>query len=73
LSAEYQKKFKANKKAWEFFNAQPPYVTKTCFFYVMSAKNEETRLRRLDRLIEASAKGERLGVLAAKPAKRAKA
>jgi hypothetical protein len=36
----------------------------------MSAKNEETRLRRLDRLIDASAKGERLGILAAKPKKK---
>ena len=71
LSPEYQRKFKANQKAWEFFKAQPPYITKTSAFYVMSAKNEETRLRRLDRLIDASAKGERLGILAAKPKKKA--
>ena len=63
LSPEYQKRFKVNKKAWEFFQAQPPYYTKVCSFWVMSAKKEETQLRRLDQLIEVSAKAERLGLL----------
>jgi uncharacterized protein YdeI (YjbR/CyaY-like superfamily) len=66
LSPEYQKKFAANKKAWEFFKAQPPYYTKVCSFWVMSAKKEETQLRRLDQLIEVSAKAERLGLLQSK-------
>jgi uncharacterized protein YdeI (YjbR/CyaY-like superfamily) len=66
LSAEYQKKFSANKQAWEFFKAQPPYYTKVCSFWVMSAKKEETQLRRLSQLIEVSAKGERLGLLQSK-------
>jgi uncharacterized protein YdeI (YjbR/CyaY-like superfamily) len=66
LSPEYQKQFKANKKAWQFFTAQPPYYTKVCSFWVMSAKKEETRLRRLNQLIEVSGKGERLGLLNSK-------
>jgi uncharacterized protein YdeI (YjbR/CyaY-like superfamily) len=70
LSAEYQKKFQANKKAWEFFKAQPPYYRRVCIFRVMEAKKEETQLRRLNELIEISAKGERLGLLnPKKPAK----
>ncbi len=69
LSAVYQKLFQANKEAWEFWKRQPPFYTKTCAFYVMSAKKEETQFRRLNRLIEASAKGERLGLLADKTKK----
>ncbi|HEY6804958.1 MAG TPA: YdeI/OmpD-associated family protein [Pyrinomonadaceae bacterium] len=63
LSAEYKKKFQMNKQAWEFFHAQPPYYVKVCSFWVMNAKKEETQLRRLDQLIDISAKNERLGLL----------
>ncbi len=52
--------FKANEQAWAFFNAQPPGYRKLCVFFVMEAKREETRARRLDRLIAASAKGKRM-------------
>jgi uncharacterized protein YdeI (YjbR/CyaY-like superfamily) len=61
LSAEYEKEFRKHKAAWEFFQAQPPFWKKTIYFWVMGAKQEETRLRRLARLIESSAKGERVG------------
>jgi uncharacterized protein YdeI (YjbR/CyaY-like superfamily) len=66
LSPEYQKQFKGNKKAWEFFQAQPGYFTRTSIFWVMSAKKDETRNRRLQQLIDASANGVRLGVITAK-------
>jgi len=69
LSPEFLKQFQANKKAWEFFQAQPPYLKRTCIFWVMSAKQEETRIRRLSSLIESSAKGERRGQLESKPKK----
>jgi hypothetical protein len=69
LSTEYQKLFQANKKAWEFWEKQPPYFTKLGAFYVMSAKKEETQRRRLNHLIDAAAKGKRLGVIEAKPSK----
>lgn len=52
--------FKRNKAAWKFYQAQPPYYRKTLNWYVLSAKQEATRLKRLDRLIEESAKGKRL-------------
>jgi uncharacterized protein YdeI (YjbR/CyaY-like superfamily) len=63
LSPEYKKKFQVNKTAWKFFQAQPPYYVKVCSFWVMSAKKEETQLRRLGQLIEVSARNERLGLL----------
>jgi uncharacterized protein YdeI (YjbR/CyaY-like superfamily) len=54
LEPDYEKRFKKSKKAWKFFEAQPPYYRKTLTFWVMSAKREETRLKRLNRLIEES-------------------
>lgn len=66
LSVEYEKKFRKTKGAWEYFQTYPPYLKKTVSYWVMSAKKEETRLARLRRLIESSAKGERIGVLPSK-------
>ena len=63
LSLEFQKILRANKKAWTFFNAQPPFYKRTIAFWVMTAKKEETQMRRLQRLIDSSARGERVGVL----------
>lgn len=57
LSAEYIRTFKTNKKAWRFFQDQPPWYRKTSGRWVMSAKKEETRLRRLATLIEDSSHG----------------
>lgn len=54
---------RANKKAASFFDAQPPGYRRTIVFWVMSAKKEETRARRMKHLIENSAKGVRLGLL----------
>ena len=55
-----EKKFKANKKAWAFFQAQPPYYRKLMTGWVNGAKQEETRLRRLDKLMAACESGRRL-------------
>ena len=52
--------FKANADAWTFFSAQPPGYRKLCVFFVMEAKKEETRVRRLERLIKVSSEGKRL-------------
>ena len=57
------RKFRANRKAWEFFQAQPPSYRKTVNWWVVSAKKEETRLKRLEQLIEESAAGRRIGLL----------
>lgn len=67
FSPEYEKKIRANKPAWEFFQKEPPSIRRTCIFWVMSAKKEETRLRRLEQLIDRAAKGIRSGVMETKP------
>ncbi len=63
LDKAYEKKFKRNKKAWDFFQSQPPSYRKPAFWWIMSAKQEETRLRRLDALIKDSEAGQRVGPL----------
>jgi uncharacterized protein YdeI (YjbR/CyaY-like superfamily) len=60
FSPELEAKFRAKKKAWKFFEAQPPGYRRLNTFRVMSAKQEETRIRRLEQLIEASEAGKRL-------------
>ena len=69
FSPEFEKKFRANKRAWQFFQNEPPSIRKVCVFWVMSAKKEETQLRRLDQLIASSAEGVRRGVLETKAKK----
>jgi uncharacterized protein YdeI (YjbR/CyaY-like superfamily) len=63
LHPAYAKRFKSNKKGWEFFNAQPDGYKRTATWWVMSAKREETRIRRLSTLIEDSNKGLRIAML----------
>jgi uncharacterized protein YdeI (YjbR/CyaY-like superfamily) len=62
LGAPYEAKLRANRKAWAFFRAQPPGYQRIGSLFVMSAKKEETRLRRLAVLIEESAAGRRIGL-----------
>lgn len=51
----YEKRFRANQEGWEFFQAQPPWYRRTATYWVISAKREETRSKRLASLIEDSA------------------
>ena len=60
LPDEYEARLKANRAAWDLWQAQSPSYRKTIMWWVVSAKREETRLRRLEQLIESSAKGSRL-------------
>jgi uncharacterized protein YdeI (YjbR/CyaY-like superfamily) len=53
-------RFKKNKTAWVFFEAQPPGYRKKVTWWVMSAKQDDTRDSRLARLIASSAAGKRL-------------
>jgi uncharacterized protein YdeI (YjbR/CyaY-like superfamily) len=55
------KQIRANKKAWAFFQAQPPYYRKQVTRWVISAKQEETRNKRMAALIKDSAAGRRMG------------
>jgi len=60
LEEPYASELKKHKKAWEFFEAQPPSYRKTLGWWVVNAKKEETRQARLKILIDASEKGKRL-------------
>lgn len=64
LDAARERRFRANRTAWEFFRAQPPGYQRTATFWVMSAKREDTRWSRLSRLMNDSEKGLRLGIIA---------
>ena len=55
--------FRANRKAWTFFEAQPPGYRRTAIWYVVSAVKEETRQRRLATLIQECADGRRIGIV----------
>ncbi len=60
LVEPYAGTLKRNKAAWKFFQAQPPSYRKVINWWIVSAKQEETRLKRLNKLIEESAAGRRL-------------
>jgi uncharacterized protein YdeI (YjbR/CyaY-like superfamily) len=60
LDGPYEKKLKQNTAAWAFFYAQPPSYRKAVGWWVVSAKHEATRLKRLQRLIRESARRKRL-------------
>ncbi|MDH4045758.1 MAG: YdeI/OmpD-associated family protein [Gemmatimonadota bacterium] len=64
LAPALAKRFRAAHAAWAFFQAQPPGYRRTATFWVMSAKRDETRERRLTSLIACSAKGQRIPLLA---------
>lgn len=53
---------RAHKKAWIEFNTLPPSQRRNCVGWVMSAKREETRVRRMRELIDTLARGERIGM-----------
>jgi uncharacterized protein YdeI (YjbR/CyaY-like superfamily) len=67
-----ERRFRAARRAWSFFAAQPPGYRRLATYWVASAKREETRARRLAQLIECSAAGERLPGLARPAAKERK-
>jgi uncharacterized protein YdeI (YjbR/CyaY-like superfamily) len=59
LPETYARLMKKHKAAWSFFLAQPPSYRKRIGWWIVSAKQEETRLKRLDKLIDESAHGRR--------------
>ncbi|MFL5577701.1 MAG: YdeI/OmpD-associated family protein [Gemmatimonadaceae bacterium] len=59
-------RFRANAAAWDFFQARPPTYRRTAIWWVVSAKRDATRERRLATLIEDSAQGRTLAQLTRK-------
>jgi len=72
FSPDLGRTFRDHPAAWEFFRAQPPGYRRTATWWVMSAKREETRRRRLHELIEVSADEIRLPQVSAQPSRRKK-
>ena len=64
---QFTKQFRANPTAWEFYQAQAPWYRRVSCYWVMSAKREVTRLRRLATLIGDSANGRRIKQLTSNP------
>lgn len=60
LSPEFEKQFRENKRAWDWFQEQPPWYMRQAAYLVMSAKQDKTRIRRLEKLIRVSEEGKRL-------------
>jgi uncharacterized protein YdeI (YjbR/CyaY-like superfamily) len=60
LSPALERRFKAEKAAWDFFQQQPRGYRRVASFWVMSAKQDQTRDRRLTRLMQDSKQARRL-------------
>ncbi|WP_269233921.1 YdeI/OmpD-associated family protein [Flavobacterium flavigenum] len=60
LDPELEKLFKANKPAWDFFEKQAPSYKRVVIHLIMSAKQQKTRLSRLEKAITASAERKRI-------------
>ena len=57
LPPAYEKKFRANKKAWAFFHARAASYRRAAIWWVINAKRDETRKKRLETLIRDSKSG----------------
>jgi uncharacterized protein YdeI (YjbR/CyaY-like superfamily) len=60
LPEEYAEIFKKNKTAWDFYSAQPPSYRKTMTHWILSARQEQTRISRLEKLIAESGRKKRI-------------
>jgi uncharacterized protein YdeI (YjbR/CyaY-like superfamily) len=63
LDPAFEKKFRANRKAWADFQTRPPSYRGPAIWWVMSAKREETREKRLATLIADSEAGRKIKLL----------
>ena len=60
VEPDQERQFRADEKAWDWFQAQPPSYRRAAIWWIVSAKREETRRSRLATLIEHSAQGRRV-------------
>ncbi len=63
LDPKAERSFRANKKAWAFFRTQAPSYQRAAIWWVITAKRDETRQRRLATLIGDSERGRKIGPL----------
>jgi uncharacterized protein YdeI (YjbR/CyaY-like superfamily) len=69
LPDPYRATLQQNKAAWDFYEAQPPSYRRMVCWWIISAKKEETKFKRLDRLIKFSEQGQRLPEASGRTAK----
>jgi uncharacterized protein YdeI (YjbR/CyaY-like superfamily) len=67
LGEEYERRIRDNRAARDFFQAQAASYRRTAIWWVISAKREETRLKRLATLIDDSAHGRTIRPLTRPP------
>jgi uncharacterized protein YdeI (YjbR/CyaY-like superfamily) len=60
LEEPYHSALRKNKRAWNFFQTQSPGYRKRISWWIVSAKQEETRLKRLEKAIKSFSAGKRL-------------
>jgi uncharacterized protein YdeI (YjbR/CyaY-like superfamily) len=60
---DQERQFRKEKAAWQFFQSQAPWYRRTTTWWVISAKREETKAKRLKTLIIDSAAGRTIGPL----------
>lgn len=60
LAAAYETLFKKSKAAWNFFERQAPSYKRMVIHWIMSAKQEKTRLSRLAKAIAESGQQKRI-------------
>jgi uncharacterized protein YdeI (YjbR/CyaY-like superfamily) len=65
LTEDETARLRADRAAWADWERRSPSYRRTIIYWVTSAKKPETRARRLDALIEASAAGEPVGPMRA--------
>lgn len=63
LAKDYEDQIKANRTAWQFFESLAPSYKRDSIWWIMSAKKEETRLRRLGALIASAEEGLKIPTL----------
>ena len=69
LDPAYRRRLEAHPEAWAYFQTRPPGYRRTSIFWVMEAKREETRRRRLDVLLRCSAAGKPIPLLTRSPSR----
>jgi uncharacterized protein YdeI (YjbR/CyaY-like superfamily) len=67
LGRAHEQQFRAHETAWRFFQAQAPWYRRTATWWVISGKKEETRQKRLAKLIEDSRRERTIPPLTRKP------
>ena len=63
LDPKLEKALRRNAAAWAFWQQEPPGRRRLCTFYVMEAKQEETRARRFEKLLRLFERGHTLPML----------